>query len=78
MSMMNDNEEDLDDVPAENREKPAESIVEAYRAESTDQFSTGITTKMPPVFDGSTSWFERRNVLNLRDPPMESRIAGIR
>ena len=38
MSMMNDHEEDLDDFPAENSEKPAESLVVAYRAESTDQF----------------------------------------
>ena len=37
MSMMNDCEEDLDVFPAENRERPAESLVGAYRAESTDQ-----------------------------------------
>ena len=58
MSMMNDHEEDLDDFPAENKEKPAESMVEAYRAESTDQKTagSGITKKIPPLFDGSTSW----------------------
>ena len=34
---MNDHEEDLDDFPAENKEKPAGSTVGAHRAESTDQ-----------------------------------------
>ena len=33
--MMNDYVEDLDDFPAEHRETPAESLVGAYRAEST-------------------------------------------
>ena len=58
MSMMDDCEEDLDDFPAENKEKPAESMVGAHRAESTDQYAAGhgITTKIPPLFDGSTSW----------------------
>ena len=36
MPMMSDNEEDLDDFPAGNRDRPAESMVGAYRAESTD------------------------------------------
>ena len=60
MSMMNDCEEDLDDFPVENKERPAESGVGAYRAESTDQWTVeiGITTKIPPLFDGSTSWFK--------------------
>ena len=59
MSMVKDYDEDLDDFKAENKEKPAESMVGAYRAESTDQFSagSGITTKIPALFDGSTSWF---------------------
>ena len=50
--MMNDYEEDLDDFPIENKEKPAESLVGAYRAESTDQYTTGsrTTTKIPPLF----------------------------
>ena len=34
---MDDYEEDLNDFPAVNREKPAESKVGSYRAESTDQ-----------------------------------------
>ena len=68
MSMMNDYEEDLDDFPAENREKLAESVVGAHRAESTDQFSggSGITTKMPPLFDGSTSWFKNERGVDRR------------
>ena len=56
MSMINDHEEDLDDFPSANKEKPAESVVGAYRAESTDLFTAGseITAKIPPLFDGST------------------------
>ena len=49
--------EDVDDFPVENKDRPAESLVGAYRAESTDQWTagSGITTKIPPLFDGSTS-----------------------
>ena len=50
---VSDYEEDLDDFPVENKDRPAESLVGAYRAEST-----WITTKIPPLFDGSTSWFK--------------------
>ena len=66
--MMNDNEEDLDDFPAENKEKPAESTVGAHRAESTDQFSagSGITTKIPLLFDGSTSWLKCEELVDRR------------
>ena len=55
MSRMNDYEENLDDFPAENNEKTAESMVGACRAESTDQYTAGngTTTKIPPLFDGS-------------------------
>ena len=41
MSTMNDCEEDLDGFPAENKEKPVESMVGAHRAESTDQKTAG-------------------------------------
>ena len=60
MPMMGDHEEDLDDFPEENKDRPAESLVGSYRAESTDQWTAGrgITTKIPPLFDGSTSWFK--------------------
>ena len=59
MSMMSDYEEDLDDFPVENKDRLAESLVGAYRAESTDPWTTGTgtTTKIPPHFDGPTSWF---------------------
>ena len=52
MSMMSDCEEDLDDFPVENRDRLAESLVGAYRAESTHQWTagSGITTKIPPLF----------------------------
>ena len=56
---MNDCEEDLDTFPAENIEKLAESLYGTYRAKLTDQWTagSGITTKIPPLLDGSTSWF---------------------
>ena len=52
MSMMKDYEEDLDDFPEENKDRPAESLVGAYRAESTDLWTagSGITPKIPPLF----------------------------
>ena len=57
---MIDYEEDLDDFPAENMNRPAESMVGAYRVESTDQWTAanGITTRIPPLFNGPTSWFK--------------------
>ena len=61
--MMN---EDLDDFPAESKEKPAESLVRTYRAESTDQYTAGsrITTKIPPLLSGSTSWFKYEELID--------------
>ena len=62
MSMMSDYEEDLDDFPVENKDRPAESLVGAYRAESTDQWTagSGITTKIPPL------WMDERPGLRMR------------
>ena len=59
---MSDYEEDLDDFPlhsAANSSERAESVVGAYRAESTDQWAAAsrITTKIPPLVNGLTSWF---------------------
>ena len=56
--MMSDCEEDLDDFPIEN--------VGAYRAETTDQWTagSGITTKISPPFDGSTSWFKYEELID--------------
>ena len=64
--MMNDFEEDLDDFPAENRETPAQSLVGACRAESTVEFTagSGITTKIPPLFDGSTPGFNYEELID--------------
>ena len=46
--------------PAENNEKMVESMDGAHRVESTDQYTvgSGITAKIPSLFDGSTSWFK--------------------
>ena len=48
--MISDYEGDLDDFPVENKDRAAESLVGACRAESTDQWTagSGITTKVPP------------------------------
>ena len=87
--MMIDHEEDLDDFPVENRNKPAESLVGAYRAESTNQWTagSGITTKIPPLFDGSTSWFKYEELIDdwldltvleaeKRGPALKNRLVG--
>ena len=65
MLMMHDYEEDLHDLLTENKERPAESTVGAYRAKSTDQYTagSGITSKIPPRFDGSTSWFKYEELI---------------
>ena len=90
MSMMNDCEEDLYDFPNENKENPAESVVGAYRAESTDQYTagSGITTNIPPLFDGSTPWFRYEELIydwldlltvleaGKRGPALKDRLVG--
>ena len=55
-----------DDLPSENRDEAAESFVGAYRAESTYQRTagTGITTKIPQLFDGPTSWFKYEELID--------------
>ena len=57
---MSDCEEALDDFPTENPISKAEFMVGAYRAESTDDWTaaSGITSKIPPLYDGLTSWFK--------------------
>ena len=52
MSMMSDYDEDLDDLPVENTDRPAESLVGAY------------PTKSPPLFDGSSSWFKYEELID--------------
>ena len=59
---MSDNEEDFGDFPSEYKEKSKESLIGAYRAESTLQYTTGsgIKTKI----DGSTSWFKHERLMH--------------
>ena len=47
------------------KKESKESLVGAYRAESTFDFSagSGITPKIPPLFDGSTSWFNYEELI---------------
>ena len=63
---MSDCEEDLDDFPLQNINRQAESMVESHRAESSDQWTagSGITTKIPPLFDGSASWFKYEELID--------------
>ena len=42
----------------------AESLVGAYRAEFTWTASSGTTVKVPPLFDGPTSWFKYEELLD--------------
>ena len=44
----------------ENTSDKAESVVGAYRAESTDQWTvaSAIITNIPPLLNGLTSWFK--------------------
>ena len=92
MPMMSDYEEDLDDCPtfsAENISRPAETLIGAYRAESTDQWTaaSGITTKIPPLFDVSTSCFKYEELIDdwlgltvldagKRGPALKNRLGG--
>ena len=64
--LMCDYEEDFTDIQKISRRIPAESMVDAYRAESTDQSSgsSGITAKISPLFDGSISWFKYEELID--------------
>ena len=67
--MMSDDDEEFDDFPtfsAENISKQADSMVGAYHAKSTDQWTaaTGITAKIPPLFDGPTPWFRYAELID--------------
>ena len=50
----------------ENPNKKAEAMVGAFRAQSTDEWTaaSGITSKIPPLVDGSTSWFKCEELLD--------------
>ena len=62
---MSDYEEDFGDFPSENKKESKESLVGANRAESTFDFTagSGITTKIPPLSNGSTSWFKYEELI---------------
>ena len=55
IATMSDYEDDFGDFPSQYKK---ESLVGAYRAESTLQYTAGSesTKKIPPLFDWSTSW----------------------
>ena len=57
---MSEDEEVLDDFPVRDSISPVEYMVGAYRAEHTKDWSflNGITPKIPPSYDGTTSWFK--------------------
>ena len=90
--MMSDYEEDFDDFPMfsiENTSMKAESVVGACRAESTDGWTaaSGITTKIPPLFNGSTSWIKYEELIDdwldltlleagKRGPALKIRLVG--
>ena len=86
---MSDNEEALDDFTTENPNTRAESMVRAIRAQSTDEWkaASGITTKIQPLFDGSTSWFNYEGLIEdwldltllearQRGPALKNRLVG--
>ena len=67
----------------------AESLVGAYRAESTNQWtaSTGINVKNSPLFDGPTSWSKYEEFIGdwldltvfeagKRGPALKNRLVG--
>ena len=61
---MSDYEEALDDFPTENSSTKAEFMVGACRAESTNEWTaaSGIATKIPLLFNWSTSCFKYAGV----------------
>ena len=63
---MSDYEEDFADFKKYSKTQLAESSVAAYRAESSAPWtaSNGITEKIPPLFDGSTSWFKYEELID--------------
>ena len=52
---ISENEEVLDDFPMRDSLSPAEYLVRACRAESTNEWTaaSGITSKNPPLSDGA-------------------------
>ena len=81
-------EEHLEDFTEENEYRPAEFLVGAHRAESTDQWTarSGITTDSA-TFDGPTSWCKHEELIDdcldltvpeaeKRGPALKNRLVG--
>ena len=73
----------------QNTNESKESLVGAYRGESPFDHTTGsrIRTKIPPLFDGSTSWFKYEELIEdwldltvlektKRRPALKTRLVG--
>ena len=86
---MSDYEEDSIDVQSFSNSSLAESLGGEYRAEATDQWtaSSGITAKVPPLFDGSTSCIKYEELIDVwldftqleagkRGPALKNRLVG--
>ena len=86
---MSDYEEDFGDFPSKYEKESKESLAGAYRAESTFDFSAGIgiTTKIQPLFDGSTSCIKYEELIEdwldltvleeiKRGPALRNRLVG--
>ena len=83
-------EEDFGDFPSEYKKKESkESLVGAYRPQSTLQYTagSGSTTQIPPLFDGSKSWFKYEELIDdwldftvleetKRGPALKNRLVG--
>ena len=76
-------------LPKISKTIPAESMVGSYPAESTDQWTaaSGITTKIPPLFDRSTSCLKYEELIDFwqdltvleavkRGPALKNRLVG--
>ena len=66
MPMMSDYEEDLDDFPAEKKKTDRPNLWLEHIAQNQQlngQQEVVITTKIPPLFDGSTSWFKYEELI---------------
>ena len=86
---MSDYEEDSLDIQHFSKIPSAESMVGAYRAEPTDQWtvSSGITAKNSPLFNGSISWSKNEELIDdwldltllevgKRWPTLKNRLVG--
>ena len=63
---MSDCEEDLDDLPTEPKQSGRIYSWNISRRIQQNQWAaaSGITTKIPPLFGGSTSWFKYEELID--------------